>query len=71
MSKTTSMSTSSTRQTPRIFEEKSTPIRASTKHTTIEARPQTSQWMFTPVRSAMIVCMKKPLVPIVPTTKKL
>ena len=71
MSNTTSISTSSTRQTPRIFELKSTPTLASTKHTTMESRPHTSQCTSRPVRSRMIVCMKNPLVPIVPTTKKL
>ena len=37
----------------------------------IDSRPQTIQLMSSPVSWAMITCMKKPLVPIVPTTKKL
>ncbi len=54
MSNTTSIVVSSTRQTPSTFEEKSTPIRASTKQTAIESRPQTIQLRSNPVRSLMI-----------------
>ena len=71
MSNTTRMLVSSTSETPSTFELKSTPRRAITKDTMIDNRPQAYQCRLNPVRSEMTNCMKKPLVPMVPTTKKL
>src|SRR5699024_9235074 len=70
-SNTNKTSTSSTSATPSTRALKSTPERAKRKHTSNDNRPHRYQCMVKPVMSAITVCRKKPLVPIVPTTKKL